>query len=77
MRTGSQARRRALRRSEAFFPYFEMAVRYDNTRTRERARPAHRAPPLPSYFGRLIDYAQAAAWGRNSPPRHAAPLRPK
>ena len=38
VRTGSQARRRALRRSEAFFPYFEMAVRYDNTRTREALR---------------------------------------
>ena len=72
VRTGSQARRRALRRSEAFFPYFAMGVRYDDTRTRQALR-EHRieAPPLSSYFGRLVDYAQAAAWGRNSPQRHA------
>lgn len=73
VRTGSQARRRALRRSEAFFPYFAMGVRYDNTRAREALRNHQiEAPPLRSYFGRLVDYARAAAWGRNSPPRHEA-----
>jgi long-chain acyl-CoA synthetase len=73
VRTGSKARRRTLRRSEAFFPYFAMGVRYDNARARE-ALQDHRieAPPLPSYFGRLIDYAEAAAWGRDSPQRHEA-----
>jgi hypothetical protein len=76
VRTGSQARRRALRSSEVFFPYFEMAVRYDNTRAREALRDQHiEAPPLRSYFGRLLDYAQAAAWGRKSPQRHDAAAR--
>jgi thioester reductase-like protein len=73
VRTGSQARRRALRRSEPFFPYFAMGVRYDDTRTRQALR-SHRieAPSLRSYFGRLVDYAQAAAWGRHPHPRHEA-----
>jgi long-chain acyl-CoA synthetase len=72
-RRSSGPRRRALERSETFFPYFEMRVRYDDARTREALAPLGiEPPPLPSYFGRLMRFAQAARWGRQPVPRHAA-----
>ena len=43
----------------------------DGRRVRQRARPAtsssrrgSRAPPIEAYFDRLLDFAQAAEWGR-------------
>jgi thioester reductase-like protein len=53
----------ALRRSEVYFPYFDMRVRFATRRYPP-------APPVESYFGRLIEFAQAARWGR----RKALPL---
>jgi thioester reductase-like protein len=47
----------ALRRSEMYFPYFDMRVRF-------AARRFPPAPPVEGYFDRLIDFAQAARWGR-------------
>ena len=47
----------ALRRSEVYFPYFDMRVRF-------AARRFPPAPPVEGYFDRLIDFAQAARWGR-------------
>ena len=73
VRTGSERRRRALRRSEAFFPYFDVRTRYEDSATRGAlARHGLAAPPLRSYFNRLMDYAVAADWGRRSIPRHRA-----
>ncbi|MFL5906530.1 MAG: SDR family oxidoreductase [Solirubrobacterales bacterium] len=73
VRTGSEKRRRALRRSEPFFPYFDVGARYDRARAREALAPAGlEPPPLASYFGRLMDFAVAADWGRKQIPRHRA-----
>jgi long-chain acyl-CoA synthetase len=71
VRTGSQRRRGALRRSEVYFPYFAMRTRYDNSATRDALAPAGiAAPPLASYFHRLMAFAQAANWGRRPIARH-------
>jgi hypothetical protein len=57
--------RRALERSEIFFPYFAMAVRYDDRRARVALRSSGIAPtPLRSYFDQLVGFALAAEWGR-------------
>jgi len=71
VRSGSEARRRALRRSEVYFPYFAMRTRYDNSTARKALAPAGiEAPPLASYFHRLLSFAQAADWGRRPVARH-------
>ena len=69
VRSGSERRRRALRRSEPFFPYFDVRTRYEDRATREALAP-HRleAPQLRSYFDRLMDFAVAADWGRRPAP---------
>ena len=70
LRTGSQRRRRALARSEVFFPYFEMEVRFDDSRARRRLEPAGvRVSGIERYLGRLIEFADRADWGRRSLPR--------
>jgi thioester reductase-like protein len=62
--------RRALSRSQVFFPYFEMAVTYDDRRARVALRGTGiTPPPLPSYFDRLVEFALAAEWGRRPIPR--------
>ena len=48
-----------LRRMEVYFPYFSMRVRFDD-------RGLGPAPPVESYFGRLIEFAEEARWGRGS-----------
>jgi thioester reductase-like protein len=56
---------RGLEQSSVFFPYFAMDVTYQNERARRRLEPAGiTAPPIESYFDRLLDFAQAAEWGR-------------
>ena len=71
VRRGSEARRRALRRSEVYFPYFTMRTRYDNSAARKALAPRGiEAPPLASYFDRLMAFAQAADWGRRPVRRH-------
>ena len=73
VRTGTERRRRALRRSETFFPYFAMKVRYDDAHARATLSPQDIEPPrLNSYFDRLMDFAQAADWGREPVERHEA-----
>ena len=47
----------ALRRSEVYFPYFDVRVRF-------AARRFPPAPPVEGYFDRLIEFAQATRWGR-------------
>jgi thioester reductase-like protein len=70
LRTGGDRRRKALEASEIFFPYFAMRVRYDTTGARVAlAGTGVAVPPLRDYFGRLMDYAVAADWGRAKPDR--------
>jgi thioester reductase-like protein len=57
--------RRALRRSEVFFPYFNARVHYDDRRTRALLHGSGIEPaPLHEYFDRLIAFAMAADWGK-------------
>jgi long-chain acyl-CoA synthetase len=71
VRHGSESRRRALRRSEVYFPYFAMRTRYDNSGARAALEPLGiEVPPLASYFKRLLRFATAADWGRRALARH-------
>ena len=64
-RAGGERRRRALERSEVFFPYFTMRLRFDDRRARQRLAPRGiEPPPVERYLDRLIDFARAADWGR-------------
>jgi thioester reductase-like protein len=73
LRRARGRRRVALERTEVFFPYFSMRVRYDNRRARERLEPVGvRVTPVESYFHRLVDFAERARWGRREVPRRAA-----
>jgi hypothetical protein len=57
--------RRRLVRSEVYFPYFSLDLRFDDHRARELLDPLGiRATPLREYFDTLIDFAEAAQWGR-------------
>ena len=81
VRQGSESRRRALRRSEVYFPYFAMRTTYDNETARGALEPLGiEVPPLATYFNRLLDFARAAQWGRRPVPRHevigSPPARP-
>jgi thioester reductase-like protein len=72
-----ERRRRALRRSEVFFPYFDVDVVYDDSRARALLDPLGiTPPPLHGYFNRLVDFALAADWGRRPLPRRDSPARP-
>jgi thioester reductase-like protein len=61
LRTGDERRRKALRASEAFFPYFAMRVHYDTANAR---RSGIVPPALADYFERLMGFAEAAEWGK-------------
>ena len=51
----------------------EMRVRFDDARARAILEPRGiTAAPLRSYFDRLMDYAQAARWGRREVARTRA-----
>jgi nucleoside-diphosphate-sugar epimerase len=70
MMRADERRRKALKASEVFFPYFTMRVRYDTTNARTGLAGTDVAvPPLPDYFGRLMDYATAVEWGKADAPR--------
>jgi nucleoside-diphosphate-sugar epimerase len=53
-----------------YLPYFDMEVVFDDTRTRELL--GIQAPPLRSYFDTLMDYADAARWGKRGQSREEA-----
>ncbi len=56
--------RRALRRSELFFPYFSMRTAFDDRRARVALRGTGvTLSPLRDYFDRLMRFALAADWG--------------
>jgi long-chain acyl-CoA synthetase len=71
-RIGQRARER-LRRTEVFFPYFSMRVRYDDRRARERLEPVGiKVTPVEGYFHRLLDFARQAEWGKRAIGRASA-----
>jgi long-chain acyl-CoA synthetase len=76
LRRTSAKLRHGLDRTRVFFPYFAMDVSYSDRRARERLEPAGiGAPPIESYFGRLVEYAVNAQWGRRPVTRAAARRR--
>jgi thioester reductase-like protein len=78
LRMGDERRRRAVAASEVFFPYFAMRVRYDTTNARTAlAGTSVRVPPLADYFGRLMDFAVAADWGRSPRALNRDDARPR
>jgi thioester reductase-like protein len=71
--TSDERYRRALTRSEVFFPYFSARVSYDDRRSRVALRGAGIRPtPLRTYFDRLVEFALDAEWGRRQIPRAGA-----
>jgi len=56
-----------------YLPYFDMDVVFDDTRTRERL--GLQAPRLRTYFDTLMDYADAARWGKRGGSRDEARAR--
>ncbi|MEA2315760.1 MAG: hypothetical protein QOI03_2452 [Solirubrobacteraceae bacterium] len=63
-RADAQTRRR-LERSEVYFPYFSLDLRFDDRDARALLDPLGiRATPIAEYFDALIDFAEAARWGR-------------
>ena len=58
---------------EVYVPYFDMKVVFDDERARAVLEPAGiRAPRLADCFGALMDYAEAARWGKRPMSRQAA-----
>jgi nucleoside-diphosphate-sugar epimerase len=58
---------------DVFVPYFDMRVIFDDTRARSVLGPAGIvAPPLQDYFGKLLEYAETARWGKKGTSREAA-----
>lgn len=66
LRCSAAKRRRFLRATETYLPYFAISVHYDDARARAALDPLGITPaPLPEYFDRLVDYALLAGWGRH------------
>ncbi len=65
LRRGSKSRRKALKRAEVYFPYFDVGARFDTTAATKALAPAGiRVPPLETYFDSLVRFARAADWGK-------------
>ena len=63
----------ALADGEVYVPYFDVRVVFDDARARAVLGPAGIRPPrLAEYFGALIDYAEAARWGKRQITREEA-----
>ncbi|HET9094526.1 MAG TPA: SDR family oxidoreductase [Solirubrobacteraceae bacterium] len=57
-----------------YFPYFAMATRFDNARTRARlAQAGIHCTPLREYLHRLLDFATQSRWGKRPIARAQAP----
>jgi long-chain acyl-CoA synthetase len=70
-------RRRFLRATQTYLPYFAIGVTYDNARARAALAPAIAPARLDAYFDELVAYALAARWGARPLTRaalHGAPL---
>jgi thioester reductase-like protein len=56
-----------------YLPYFDMDLVFDDRRARALLAPqGARAPRLPDYFGRLMEYAELARWGKRGLVREEA-----
>jgi len=65
LRRADPARRRRLQASEAYFPYLALDLRFDDRRARELLDPLGiHATPITECFDTLMDFAEAANWGR-------------
>jgi thioester reductase-like protein len=65
VRLGSRKSRHALKKSEVYFPYFSMRVRYDDRRARSRLESAGiQVTPIDRYFTRLASFATRTRWGK-------------
>ncbi len=69
-------RRRFLRATETYLPYFAIGATYDNARARAALGPAISPAPLAEYFDELVDYAEQARWGARPLTRAAARSAP-
>jgi len=66
LRRSSESKRRVLRRSEVYFPYFAVGASFDTSGAVEALAPAGiHVPRLHAYFHSLVRFAQDADWGRN------------
>jgi thioester reductase-like protein len=75
-RRADPALRRRLERTKAYFPYMSLDLRFDDRRARELLDPIGiRATPISEFFDDLMDFAEAARWGRN-PIARAHAFRP-
>ncbi|HEX6742696.1 MAG TPA: SDR family oxidoreductase [Solirubrobacteraceae bacterium] len=73
LRRAAPSTRRVLERSEVYFPYFAMRLRYDDARARALLEPMGiAAPRLEDYFERIVEFARAARWGKQPLDRGAA-----
>ncbi len=73
LRRATPSTRRMLVRSEVYFPYFAMRLRFDDARSRALLEPMGIAPArLDDYFGRIVEFARAARWGKRPLDRAAA-----
>ena len=62
-----------LQEADLYVPYFGIGATLDDTRARELLGPLGLvAPPLRDYFGKLIEYAERARWGKRAITRQAA-----
>jgi hypothetical protein len=49
-----------------YFPYFSLDLRFDDRGARELLDPLGiHATPITDYFDTIVDFAEAADWGRN------------
>ena len=65
LRRTPRSARRLLKRNEVYFSYFGMRMRFDDSDAREILDPLDIRPtPLLEYFPALVEFAQAAGWGR-------------
>ncbi len=65
VRVSSSKSRDALKKSEVYFPYFSMRVRYDDRRARSRLESAGiHVTPVDRYFNRLASFATRTRWGK-------------
>jgi thioester reductase-like protein len=65
LRRSEPGARRRLQRNEVYFPYFSLDLRFDDRRARALLDPLGiRATPFAEHFDALIDFAEAARWGR-------------
>ena len=71
--TGGSAGTAADEHGAVYLPYFDMEVVFDDTRTRTLL--GLRPPLLRTYFDTLLDYADAARWGKRGTSRDEARAR--